>query len=421
MSSEPASRETGPSAEMLPDGMAEEAGRMAEEAGGMAEDVFDRLGVPAGLAAELRRHVRRPVHAYLLLGPHGRTAARAFAAALLCSTGGCGRCRNCRAVVDGHHPDATIVARAGPAWRIEEVRGLLDLAVRAPAAGGRVVLVLPDAHLLGAVAPAVLKTLEEPPATTVLVLAAPAVPPELGAVASRCVRIVEPTVRAAPAGDRPAAWLAEALSGDLPAATRLLVEDSRVVAAADFWVRLPGEVGPEGRIVARLLDEAIAHLDALGDAVLAARVAAEAESGEGRPSRPGSVGRSGPRAAENGRQAAGGASGPTERADGSEEDSDGERPEEDGSAEAASRRRRRVRREVVVAALGLLGSSLAGRLPAVSALGAIDRLTDLGAAWRRNPNERIQLAALLVALAEAVSARSSTHRPAALAGGGRAR
>lgn len=414
MSSEPPNPETGSSAEMLRNGM-------AEEAGGMAEDVFDRLGVPAGLAAELRRHVRRPVHAYLLLGSHGRTAARAFAAALLCSTGGCGRCRSCRAVVDGNHPDATIVSRAGPTWRIEEVRGLLDLAVRAPGAGGRVVLVLPDAHLLGAVAPAVLKTLEEPPATTVLVLAAPAVPPELGTVASRCVRIVEPTGRAVPLGEPPVVRLAEALSADLPAATRLLVADRRVVAAADFWVRLPREVGPEGRIVARLLDEAIAHLDALSDAVLAARAAAEAESGEVRPSRPGSLGRFGARSAENDRQAADGASEPAERADAGDEESDRERPEEDESTEAASRRRRRVRREALEAALGLLGSSLAGRLPAASVLGAIDRMTDLGAAWRRNPNERIQLARLLVVLADATSARSSSLRSAAAVGGGRAR
>jgi len=390
----------------------------ADISGGPAADVFARLGVPAGLAEELRRHVRRPVHAYLLLGPHGRTAARAFAAALLCPTGGCGRCRSCRAVVDGHHPDATILARAGPTWRIEEVRGLLDLAVRAPAAGGRVVLVLPDAHLLGAVAPAILKTLEEPPATTVLVLVADSVPPGLVTVASRCVRIVEPTARTGPVDGLPAARLAASLSADSPVVSRRLQEDPRVAAAADFWFRLPGELGPEGRLVARLLDEAIAHLDALGDAVTAARSAVEAgpaaAARDGGPDRP-----------AGGCEDVPGGEGRAEESPVRGSPVGGSSAEEGsadaGSAEEASRLRRRVRQEVLEAALGLLGSSLAARLPTAPAPEAIDRLTRLGAAWRRNPNERIQLAALIVALADAVSARSSPHRPAASAGGRRAR
>src|SRR5206468_10922496 len=52
-------------------------------------------------------------HAWLLTGPPGSgrsIAARAFAAALQCPTGGCGNCDDCHTVRAGTHPDVTVVA-----------------------------------------------------------------------------------------------------------------------------------------------------------------------------------------------------------------------------------------------------------------------------------------------------------------------
>ncbi|MFS8572507.1 MAG: DNA polymerase III subunit delta', partial [Clostridia bacterium] len=66
----------------------------------------------------IKEHLRRSLatgrvaHAYALVGPEGvgkRAVARLFAQALLCSgpEGGepCGRCRACRQVEKGLHPD----------------------------------------------------------------------------------------------------------------------------------------------------------------------------------------------------------------------------------------------------------------------------------------------------------------------------
>ncbi|HEX9529779.1 MAG TPA: ATP-binding protein, partial [Acidimicrobiales bacterium] len=76
----------------------------------------DVVGQPRAVA-ELRAAAAAPVHAYLLVGPPGagkRTAARSFAAALLCGSGGCGSCEICRRVLSGVHPDYVLVERVGP-------------------------------------------------------------------------------------------------------------------------------------------------------------------------------------------------------------------------------------------------------------------------------------------------------------------
>ncbi|MDR3069004.1 MAG: ATP-binding protein, partial [Cellulomonas sp.] len=52
-------------------------------------------------------------HAWLITGPPGSgrsTAARAFAAALQCATGGCGVCHDCTTALAGTHDNVTLVA-----------------------------------------------------------------------------------------------------------------------------------------------------------------------------------------------------------------------------------------------------------------------------------------------------------------------
>ena len=58
-----------------------------------------------------------------------------------------------------------------------------------PSGGSRQVLVVDDVHLAGKAVPALLKTVEEPPPTTVFVLLADNTPPELDTIVSRCVTI----------------------------------------------------------------------------------------------------------------------------------------------------------------------------------------------------------------------------------------
>ena len=146
----------------------------------------------------------RVAHAYAFVGPAGSgrtTTALAFAQALLCETPlrethtACGRCRGCRLGADRKHPDLHVIVATPPesnpkgarAIRIGAVRALEREASLRPVMARHKVFVLDDADRMTGESPqAILKTLEEPPAHTVLILIlarARAVP---ATVISRC-------------------------------------------------------------------------------------------------------------------------------------------------------------------------------------------------------------------------------------------
>ena len=252
----------------------------------------------------LRAAAASPVHAYLLVGPAGagaRAAAHGFAAALLCPDGGCGRCRSCRLVAAGQHPDALVFAPSGASLLGSQVSEIIRTAVRSPTEGDRKVLVLSDFHRIdAAVGPKLLKTVEEPPASTVFVIVADHVPPELGTIASRCVRIDLPPLQAAEAasalaadGADPAAAEAAAAAalGDVDRA-RLLLTDDTVAQRLEAWAGVPRRLDGTGAavtaVVAELLEQverAAAPLRAAQDdevAALEERIAAYGERGSGR-------------------------------------------------------------------------------------------------------------------------------------------
>lgn len=139
----------------------------------------------------LRRAGRRPHHAYLFAGPEGggkSLAARAFAAALLCGSGGCGRCRDCRLAMDDRHPNEFVVEPEGRDIHVETVKtDVWHPAYRtAPEAGRKVFSIREADRLNPAAADALLKVLEEPPADAVFLLQS-ARPHELPeTIVSRC-------------------------------------------------------------------------------------------------------------------------------------------------------------------------------------------------------------------------------------------
>jgi DNA polymerase III subunit delta' len=140
----------------------------------------------------------RLAHAYAFVGPprSGRTAtALAFAQALLCPTGGCGTCRACALVVARQHPDLHVIVPTPPetnprgarALRIGAIRALQHQAALVPFQATCKVFVLDDAERMTGEAPqAFLKTLEEPPARTVIILVLPGVRALPATVLSRC-------------------------------------------------------------------------------------------------------------------------------------------------------------------------------------------------------------------------------------------
>ena len=157
----------------------------------------------SGAIALLQRAIAldRPAHAYAFVGPPGvgrRMTAVAFARALLCPARGCGACGVCSRVAAGQHPDCQLIVPVPPrdnpkgalAIRIEQVRELERAAALTPLESDRKVFILDEAERMTLpTAQALLKTLEEPPARThlVLILANPrALPPT---VLSRCQRV----------------------------------------------------------------------------------------------------------------------------------------------------------------------------------------------------------------------------------------
>jgi DNA polymerase-3 subunit delta' len=152
-------------------------------------------------------------HAYLFSGPDGvgkETLAQTFASALCClepTAPGvpCGQCRSCRKIARSVHPD---VQRFGidaqmltgsktvgknTTLTIESVRMLSSTAVLRPVESRWRVLLLDDAELMQDTAQeALLKTLEEPPSFTVIVMLANDAQLLLPTVRSRC-QLVELT------------------------------------------------------------------------------------------------------------------------------------------------------------------------------------------------------------------------------------
>ncbi|HEV7525828.1 MAG TPA: hypothetical protein VGP92_12740 [Acidimicrobiia bacterium] len=152
------------------------------------------VGQERALAA-LHQAATRPGHAYLLVGPRGsgvEDAAREFAAMLI---GVADDERGSRLVMRSVHPDVVEFEPGAASYRVkDDVRDrILPEAARAPIEGDRKVLILFEAERLrgnqNESANAMLKTLEEPPDRTVVVLVTGAPDDLLPTIRSRCQRI----------------------------------------------------------------------------------------------------------------------------------------------------------------------------------------------------------------------------------------
>ncbi len=153
-------------------------------------------------------HRNRLPHALLLHGPIGvgkATAAGVLAQALNCPrTGpddGCGICPSCHKVERGLHPDVLWVAPQRGSIRLRQIsprkaagsepesphEPIVSWVGYRPYEGNRRVVVIDDAHAMNPPAQnALLKTLEEPPPSSILVLVTPAPGGLLPTIRSRC-------------------------------------------------------------------------------------------------------------------------------------------------------------------------------------------------------------------------------------------
>lgn len=137
----------------------------------------------------------RVAHAYLFTGPRGvgkTTTARLLAKALACTaradTEACGACPSCRDFVSGAPVDVMEIDAASNT-SVDDIRTLRENVKYAPARGRFKVYIVDEVHMLsGAAFNAFLKTLEEPPAHVVFILATTDPKKIPATVLSRCQR-----------------------------------------------------------------------------------------------------------------------------------------------------------------------------------------------------------------------------------------
>ncbi len=147
----------------------------------------------------LRNAIRknRLAHAYLFTGVDGIgkcTTATNLAMVINCllpkDWDSCGECLSCRKISCGNHPDVQIIEPHGQFIRIEQVRELSRSLCFRPIEGKkRVCIIVNGERMQDIAANALLKTLEEPPSHTLIVITAPEPKDLLPTIVSRCQNI----------------------------------------------------------------------------------------------------------------------------------------------------------------------------------------------------------------------------------------
>ena len=139
----------------------------------------------------------RIAHAYIFTGIRGTgktSTARILAKALNCLSADhatatpCGVCENCRAIAAGQHIDVMEIDAASHTG-VDNMRDILDAAQYRPTNGRYKVYIIDEVHMLSTSAfNALLKTLEEPPAHVIFILATTEIRKVPVTILSRCQR-----------------------------------------------------------------------------------------------------------------------------------------------------------------------------------------------------------------------------------------
>lgn len=140
---------------------------------------------------------KRFSHAYLLCGEAGsgkRLAAEAFAKTILCEEGGieaCGKCKSCKQMESGNHPDFRPVVREKATLGVKEIREQVtaDVQIKPYSSEYKIYFIDEAEKMTEEAQNALLKTIEEPPEYAVFLISVSRQELLLQTVLSRCVML----------------------------------------------------------------------------------------------------------------------------------------------------------------------------------------------------------------------------------------
>ncbi|MEE4376739.1 MAG: DNA polymerase III subunit delta' [Candidatus Competibacteraceae bacterium] len=188
-----------------------------------------------------RQRADRLPHALLLVGPPGLGKllfAQRLIQALLCESRdeqaiSCGSCRSCRLFLSAGHPDCTVAEPSEPnkPIKVDQIRELCAFLGYTSQFGGYKVALVASAEQLNInAANSLLKTLEEPPTNSLLLLVTP-FPSRLPAtVRSRCQTVIF----SEPSTEQALAWLAPRLEQGADSKLMLDLSGGAPLKALDY-------------------------------------------------------------------------------------------------------------------------------------------------------------------------------------------
>ncbi len=220
----------------------------------MVIDEIDNVSVRNALLSLLTKPRKDLPHAYFFSGPRGAgktTAARVVAKLFNCEKpgkkGACGVCDQCVAIADGRNLDVLELDAASNRG-IDEIRALRDGIALAPVAGKYKIYIIDEVHMLTTEAfNALLKTLEEPPAHAVFILATTDPQKVPGTIVSRCVPFI----------------FAKASPKELRSALSRIVEVEKLTISDDALERIAEAADGSFRDAVKYLEQVSFHSGAI--------------------------------------------------------------------------------------------------------------------------------------------------------------